>query len=250
MDADGQRSGSTGKEETMEGNNAPLVRPELRSPRAAAIAGIAYALLMITGMALTTRVAMVKPQDVTREWLETWSGTTSVVLTLMPFAGIAFLWFTGVVRDWLGDREDRLFATIFLGSGIIQVLLLFLWSAVFGALMGTQAIAAVGLADDAVYVFGFALMHEIIANYTLRMAGLYMTAIGSLWLRTGTMPRWLTIGTFILALGFLVAAPRFREARFAFPAWVLVVSVYILVLNYRRTHEQESGEERGVGSKE
>jgi hypothetical protein len=225
-------------------NNEPLVRPELRSPRAAAIAGIAYSLLMITGMILTTRVAMVKPQDVTREWLETWSSTASLVLALTPFAGIAFLWFTGVVRDWLGDREDRLFATIFLGSGIIQVLLLFLWNAIFGAMMGTQAIAAVGLVDDAVYVFGFALMNEIIGNHALRMAGLYMTAIGSLWLRTGAMPRWLTILTFILALGFLVAAPRFREARFAFPAWVLVVSIYILILNYRRTQDQESEEEQ------
>jgi hypothetical protein len=30
-----------------------------------------------------------------------------------------------------------------------------------------------------------------------------------------------------------------REARFIFPTWVLVVSVYILILNYRRSHEQE-----------
>jgi hypothetical protein len=227
----------------MEENYEPLVRPELRSPRAAAIAGIAYALLTITGMILTRHVAMVMPQDVTREWLDSWSGTAALVLTLTPFAGISFLWFTGVVRDWLGDREDRLFATIFFGSGVIQVVLLFLWSAIFGAMMGTRALAAVGLADDAVYVFGFALMNEILANHALRMSGLYMTAIGTLWLRTGRMPRWLIILTYVLALGFLVAAPRFREARFVFPGWVLVVSVYILVLNYRRTHDQASGEQ-------
>jgi hypothetical protein len=99
------------------------------------------------------------------------------------------------------------------------------------------------LADGFVYVFGFALMNEIIGNYALRMAGVYMTAIGTLWTRTGLMPRWLTIVTYILALGFLVAAERIREARFIFPAWVFVVSVYVLVLNYRLTQDPE-GEEQ------
>ena len=223
-----------------------LVRRELRSPRSAAIAGIVFSLLMTTGMILAYRVARVKPEDVTRDWLQTWSGTASLVLTVVPFAGIAFLWFTGVIRDRLGDHEDRFFATLFLGSGIITVVLFFIWAATFGALMSTTTLAAVGLADDDMYVFGFAFMNQIIGNYTLRMAGVYMTAIGTLWTRTGVMPRWLTIVTYILALGFLLAAGWAREARFIFPAWVFVVSVYILVLNYRRTHEQEGKDELSV----
>ena len=223
-----------------------LVRRELRSPRSAAIAGIVFSLLMTTGMILAYRVARVKPEDVTRDWLQTWSGTASLVLTVVPFAGIAFLWFTGVIRDRLGDHEDRFFATLFLGSGIITVVLFFIWAATFGALMSTTTLAAVGLADDDMYVFGFAFMNQIIGNYTLRMAGVYMTAIGTLWTRTGVMPRWLTIVTYILALGFLLAAGWAREARFIFPAWVFVVSVYILVLNYRRTQAQEDKDELSV----
>lgn len=216
-----------------------LVRREVRSPRAAAIAGIVYSVLMLTIMTVTSSVVRVRPEDVTREWLETWFGTASLVLTLVPFVGIAFLWFTGVIRDRLGAREDRFFATIFLGSGIIQVLLLFLWGAVFGAALGTRAVTGAGVAENYMYVFAFALMNEIIGNYGLRMAGVYMTAIGTLWTRTAVMPRWLIIVTYILALGFLVASPAIREARFIFPVWVLVVSVYILILNYRRTHDQE-----------
>jgi MFS family permease len=223
----------------MAENAEQLVRRELRSPRSAAVAGIVYSILMITGMILASSITRVKPEDITRDWLETWSGTASLVLILVPFAGIAFLWFTGVIRDRLGDNEDRFFATLFLGSGIISVVLLFVWGAVFGAIMGTRALTAVGLADNFVYVFGFALMNEIIGNYTLRMVGVYMTSIGTIWSKTGHMPRWLTIITYILALGFLLAAERIREARFIFPAWVFVVSVYILVLNYRRTHDQE-----------
>jgi hypothetical protein len=95
------------------------------------------------------------------------------------------------------------------------------------------------LIDDAVYVFGFAVVNEIIGNYAVRIAGVYMTSIGTLWTRTGVMPRWLSIITFVVALGFLFFANRIRQARFIFPGWVLLVSVYILVLNYRRTHHRE-----------
>jgi len=216
-----------------------VVRQELRSPRSAAIAGIIYSILMTTGMVLTYSITRDVPEDITKEWLDAWSNAASVALTLVPFAGIAFLWFTGVIRDRLGEHEDQLFATIFLSSGIITVVLFFIWAAIFAALVSTTAVAAVGLADDDVYVFGFALMNRIVGDYALRMAGVYMTAIGTLWTRSGIMPRWLTVITYVLALGFLLAAGWAREARFIFPAWVFVVSVYILILNYRRSHDQE-----------
>jgi hypothetical protein len=95
------------------------------------------------------------------------------------------------------------------------------------------------LVGNGVYIFGFTMVNEIIGNYAVRMAGVYMTSIGTLWTRTGVMPRWLSIITFVVALGFLFFASRIRQARFIFPAWVLLVSVYILVLNYRRSHHQE-----------
>jgi hypothetical protein len=42
-----------------------------------------------------------------------------VGLYLAPFAGIAFLWFIAAIRSQLGEREDRFFATVFLGSGLL-----------------------------------------------------------------------------------------------------------------------------------
>jgi hypothetical protein len=225
-----------------------VVRRELRSPRSAAIAGIVFSILMTTGMVVTYNITRDVPQDITKDWLEVWSNTASVALTLVPFAGIAFLWFTGVVRDRLGEHEDQLFATIFLSSGIITVVLFFIWAAIFAALMRTTSLAAVGLADDDVYVFGFALMNRIIGDYTLRMAGVYMMAIGTLWTRSGIMPRWMTIITYVLALGYLLAAGWAKEARFIFPVWVLVVSIYILVLNYRHTRDQAGKDERALES--
>jgi len=220
-----------------------LVRREVRSPRSAALAGILFSLLIMTSMILLYNSATANPADVGSEWLETWSGAATVVLFLVPFAGIAFLWFTGVIRDLLGDREDRFFATIFFGSGIILVVMLFTWAAAFGAILGTYAVAADVLVDTDILIYGIVFMNQIIGNYFLRMAAVYMLSIGSLWIRTDAVPRWLVIVTYVVALGFLLFASILREARFIFPAWVLVVSVYILILNYRRTQNQE-GEDR------
>lgn len=223
------------------------VRRRLRSPRSAAIAGIVYALLMITIMVLTTSVVKTGPEQMTREWLDSWSKTASLVITLVPFAGIAFMWFTGVIRDRLGEQEDQFFATLFFGSAIILVVLFFIWGAVFGALIAIRTMVGVGLADNIIYLFGFAFLDEIIGNYVLRIAGVYMTSICTLWIRTRVMPLWLSIITYALAMGFLVAAERIREARFIFPAWVLLMSIYILILNFRHTHDKESDKEASMG---
>ena len=45
----------------------------------------------------------------------------AIALNLVPFAGIAFLWFIGVLRDRIGEREDRFFATVFFGGGLLLV---------------------------------------------------------------------------------------------------------------------------------
>jgi hypothetical protein len=58
-----------------------------------------------------------------------------------------------------------------------------------------------------------------------------MVCIGSLWTKTDVVPRWLTIVTIVVGLGFLLFAGLIREARFIFPAWVFLVSVFILILN-------------------
>ena len=56
---------------------------------------------------------------------------------LVPFAGIGFLWFVAVLRDRVGDAEDRFFATVFLGSGLLFVAMLFVASAVAASLVAS-----------------------------------------------------------------------------------------------------------------
>jgi hypothetical protein len=228
---------SYAKEGIVAEQSESLVRREVRSPRSAAIAGILFALLRIISLFLIS--SAIASADSYQEWFETWSSTSSIVLLLVVFSGIAFLWFTGVIRDRIGDREDRFFATIFLGSGILYVGMGFVWAAILGAILGIYTSASHLLADNDIYIFGFAMMDEIMNNFALRMAGVYMTSINTLWARAEVMPRWLIIITYIVALGFLFFAERLLVARYFFPAWVFLVSVYILILNYRSSRPRK-----------
>src|SRR6266498_4555338 len=91
----------------------------LRTPRAAAVAGIVFSVLLILALVLLEISAPAHPA-IPGAWLSDSRrrAAVAVALNLVPFAGIAFLWFIGVLRDRIGDREDRFFATVFLGSGL------------------------------------------------------------------------------------------------------------------------------------
>ena len=98
-----------------------IIRSRLRSPRAAATAGIVFSVLLTTSVILVRYVAAISPATIDREGLESGATAATVAVTLIPFAGLALLWFTGVIRDWVGDREDKFFASLFFGSGILII---------------------------------------------------------------------------------------------------------------------------------
>ena len=139
----------------MAEENLERIQKRIRSPRSAALAGIVYSGLVIASMLLITGVSQVPLDGIDLEWLENRADSVSVALNLIPFAGIAFLWFTGVIRDHIGDREDRFFATVFLGSGIAFVVLLFVYAATIGAVFGIRALAKDLMTDNDIYIFAW-----------------------------------------------------------------------------------------------
>jgi hypothetical protein len=217
----------------MQEANLIQIQKRIRSPRSAALAGILFSGLLIASMLLITGFNEMSLTEINPDWLETRARSVSLALSLIPFAGIAFFWFTGVIRDHIGDREDRFFATVFLGSGIAFVVLMFIYAAATGAVFRSFSLATDLLADEDIFIFGFLFMNEILGNYILRLAGVYMFSIGTIWTRATVMPRWLTIITYLLALVFLFFAGSIREARYVFPAWVFMTSIYILITNRR-----------------
>ena len=100
----------------MVGSERGTVAREFRTARAAALAGIGFSVIVAV-VAFLLHGALLTDSH-TPGWITNPSERhkMSIALDLIPFAGIFFLWFIGVIRTRLGDREDRLFAAVFLFS--------------------------------------------------------------------------------------------------------------------------------------
>lgn len=175
------------------------------------------------------RVKMPEGVGDSAEWLDSQKGGISTATKLMPFAGITFLWFIGVVRDNLGRYEDRFFASVLLGSGLLFLAMMFVSTAVAAALVGINA----GVTDPAAHVeviaFGKMIVVSAARTYAIRMAAVFMISLATIWLKTGLMPRWLVAVSYLVALGLLIAGDVSMWLTLAFPVWVLVVSALILL---------------------
>lgn len=210
-----------------------LTRYRLRSPRAAAIAGIIFAGLTSVSMILAQVSLLADPTDNSGVWLQKHADTVSIAISLVPFAGIAFLWFMGVARDLLGYLEDQFFSTVFTGSGLLFLAMIFVWAAVGGAIIAGYGAAPGTFIESGSYVFGRAFMRNIFNIYAMRLAGVYVFSTGSIWFRTGAVPRWLIIFTWVVAVGLWLGVGRFWWIQLSFPGWVALVSVYILKASRR-----------------
>jgi hypothetical protein len=209
-----------------------LTGRRLKTPRAAAVAGIIFAVLLSTGQTLIRLSIPTDPSD-TGASLAGQASTISLALSLFPFAGIAFLWFMGVVRDRLAELEDQLFSTIFFGSGLLYLGLTFVAAAVAGDLLASYTLFPESIRSSFL-IFGRLMIYHITNVYALRMSGIFMISLGTIWLRTGTMPRLLAFLTYPLALIMLLSFSLNIYFSLIFPAWVFVISLYILIENLRR----------------
>jgi hypothetical protein len=212
-----------------------LTRRKLRTPRAAAIAGILFALLYGSGLVL---IRLSIPTDVAggSAWMENNAKTASMGLNLVPFAGIAFLWFIGVIRDRLGDLEDRFFGTVFLGSGLLFLALTFVGAALAGGLLSSYILTS--SIENSVYTYSRTVMFQIINIYALKMSGVFMISLATIWMRTGLMQRGWSYLTYTLALILLLSVSLSAWLTLIFPVWVLVISVFFLIENLRNQPEK------------
>lgn len=210
----------------------------LRTPRAAAIAGIAFSFLL-GGSIVLLRLARTGDPGGPASLAGIDPRRVTLALELVPFAGIAFLWFVGVLRDRLSDREDRLFATVFLGSGLLFLAMLFLGAAVMGSIIMTPMAADPDAAGTQTYRLARALTSNIINVYGIKMAAVFMGVTSTLVLRTAFVPRWFAYAGYALSLPLLFGSQVIDWGFLVFPAWVLLVSTHVLVDNFRRGRRHE-----------
>jgi hypothetical protein len=216
----------------MEEERSSVIAAELKAPRAGAIAGILFSILLIISLVLIRLSIPDNPGD-PGIWLADSAKSIHMALDLLPFAGIAFLWFMGVLRDRMGAKEDHFLATVFLGSGLLFLAITFASSAVTGALMMAYQAIPGKLMDSGTYAFARTLAYELVNVYALRMAGVFMISTCTLAIRIGMFPRWMSFLGYVLALFLLLSIGRFGWAPLVFPLWALVISVYLLLANFR-----------------
>ena len=207
----------------------PITGSSLRTPRAAAVAGIAFSLLLGLSLALITVSSPANPATV-GTWLtqSPRRGTVAFALNLVPFAGIAFLWFIGVVRDRIGQREDRFFASVFLGSGLLFVGMMFAAAAFAGGLVADVTLRSGAAPNPAVLAVGRQVTGLFLHVYAMRMAAVFTMSTATITLRTRVIPRWIGLAGFAVAILLLVSVGLTPWIELLFPAWILLLSIDIL----------------------
>ncbi|MGZ4593984.1 MAG: hypothetical protein ACXV3C_08950 [Actinomycetes bacterium] len=205
-----------------------LTSAALRTPRVAGLAGIAFAALF--GLALVLlRVAAPSNSADAGAWLTDASRRSAVrtALNLVPFAGIAFLWFMGSVRSRIGAAEDRFFATLYVGSGLLFVAMLFADAAIAGGLISAAAVHQ-GTPNGDVWQFGRQVTFSLLTVYAMRMAAVFVITTSLVGMKLGLLPRWLARVGFGAAFLLLVTSGAVRWMELVFPVWVLVVAIHLL----------------------
>ena len=218
--------------ETATGRDPLPAGSPLRTPRAAAVAGIIFSVLLITALTLL-RLSVPPNQAAAGTWLtdSAHRAALAIGLNLVPFAGIAFLWFIGVVRSRVGDREDRFFATVFLGSGLLFVGMLFVAAAEAGALVASATSST--LPSSGTLAVGRNVTTSLLNVYAMRMAAVFTLTTVTIARHTQIVSRWLTLSGLACALVLLIAIGISPWVELLFPVWILALSLDILVADFR-----------------
>jgi hypothetical protein len=217
--------------EPRDAAKAGAVEHRLETPRAAGIAGLVFSVLFVVAvLALRVRPdSGANAQEIANFYLKQQSGRVTLVgLYVVPFAGIAFLWFVAAIRSHLGAQEDRFFATVMVGSGMLFVAMLFAASAAGGALVaGVKFLDQPPPSTDTV-IFARGLGFALLFVFGVRLAAVFMLVVSTIGLRTGFLPRWLVFTGYACGLVFLVTVTYVELLALLLPAWVAAVSVVIL----------------------
>ncbi len=214
----------------------PLPR-RLASIEAAAIAGIVCGV----GWALSLTALLDVPgvgasDEAINEYYAGSRGTAALVwLQVLVVSTIAFIWFVGVIRGRVGDHEPRLFGTVFFGSSILLAILLF--SGV--ALLAAPAIVADAgrTPDPDVVSMTRAAAAVVLGTFAPRIATLVMFSTAALGRVTGALPTWLVWLTYVVGVIEFVNVSVSTPSVLLVPAWIVVVSIELLVRRPGRSLE-------------
>jgi hypothetical protein len=233
MTYDATEDDSSSAPPPLSGLSGPMadLEPRARSIEAAALAGIVYSVLTVLALIRFSRFPSL---DLGDEKLAAWFDDNAHqawligALSLASIGSIAFLWFVAVIRRRLGDLEDKFFATVFLGSGIVYV---GVWL-VGAAAMAAPAVAMTQLDAAAVSPASASLAGGIGSSLILvvapRLQAVFVFTTSTVIMRSRVLPSWLAILGYVSGLMLFVFPLVTDPIGLVFPAWVFIVSAVLM----------------------
>ncbi|HET9080523.1 MAG TPA: hypothetical protein VFO01_08405 [Trebonia sp.] len=205
-------------------------RPAAGSAGAAVFSGVAFAVLFTLGLVLVNQVPRLGSPDSTYTAFYT-TGSGGVLVTaglyLVPFAGIAFLWFMVAFRALL-DRPADPTQGLQLASGVAFVCMLFAGTAAAGAVALMLHFTSVPAPPVSVDRVLSAIGYGLVFVYGVRVAGMFTITTTTLARRAGLIPRWFAVLSYLMAAFLLVTTTTQPATLLVYPAWVLLMSVALL----------------------
>ncbi len=152
-----------------------------KASRGVAISGIVFALLYATSR-LLIQLSLPTEMTATNSWFASpearnWIG---LALNLVPFGGLAFLWFMAAIRDHVGLQEDRLLSTVFLGSGLLFVVMLFVAGSIAQGLLLALGSESDFILNQKIYAFARSTSYVLMNVFGTRMSAVFMFVTSSI----------------------------------------------------------------------
>jgi cytochrome P450 / NADPH-cytochrome P450 reductase len=212
------------------GYSGPDQRQAVKNARTAVFSGIAFAVLFTLALVLIDRIPRLDSPDSTYTAFYT-TGSGGVLVTvglyLVPFAGIAYLWFMMAFRALL-DRPADLVQGLQLASGVAFICMLFAGTAAAGAVALLLYYVKVPVPPVSESRVLSSVGYALVFVYGVRVAGMFAITTTTLARRAGLMPGWLAVLSYLMAAFLLVTTTTQPATLLVYPAWVLLLSLAML----------------------
>jgi hypothetical protein len=202
--------------------------------RIAAISGLLFAVLFLMAMVLVHRAPTLHDSDAAYASFYAGGGDqlfVAVGLYVVPFAGLAFLWHMTAMRnvlDTLTPAPSTMAHGLNLLGGIIFVTLLFAGTAAVGAVAFGAYFGHVRVEDPSAARTFTAVGYGLVFIFAVRGAGMFAITTTTLLRKAGVLPRVPAVAAYLLAAVLLLAVSSDPAAVLVFPAWVVLISLYLL----------------------
>jgi hypothetical protein len=213
---------------------APPSASTSSAARIAALSGLAFAVLFVVALVLLHRTPTLGDPDAAYAKFYANGGDqlfVAVGLYLVPFVGIAFLWHMTAIRnvlDTLTPAPSTMAHGLNLLAGVIFVTLLFAGTAAAGSVAFGVYFGHAPVDDPATARALTAVGYGLVFVFAVRGAGMFALTTTTLLRTAGVLPKVPALAAYLLAAFLLLAVSNNPVAVLVFPAWVVLISIFLL----------------------